>query len=82
MRCGVGRRRGSDLALLWLRCRLAAVALIRPLDWELPYAMSATLKSFKKKKRDLIHNENKIITTFYIVFEEIILIEKYFFSKN
>ena len=30
--CGVGRRRGSDLALLWLWCRLAATALIRPLS--------------------------------------------------
>ena len=29
--CGVGRRLGSDPTLLWLWCRLAAVALIRPL---------------------------------------------------
>ena len=29
----VGPRRGSDLALLWHWCRLAAVALIRPLAW-------------------------------------------------
>ena len=28
MSCGVGQRGGSDLALLWLRCRPAAVALI------------------------------------------------------
>ena len=28
---GVGRRSGSDLALLWLWCRLAAIAPIRPL---------------------------------------------------
>ena len=26
--CGVGGRRGSDLALLWLWCRLTAAALI------------------------------------------------------
>ena len=26
--CGVGRRCGSDLALLWLWCRLTAAALI------------------------------------------------------
>ena len=31
MSCGVGRRRGSDLALLWLWHRSAALALIRPL---------------------------------------------------
>ena len=30
MSCGVGRRGGSDPALLWLWCRLAAVALIDP----------------------------------------------------
>ena len=33
--CGVGRRHGSDLALLWLWCRLAAVALIGALAWNL-----------------------------------------------
>ena len=37
--CGVGRRHGLDPALLWLWCRLAAVAPIQPLAWELPYAM-------------------------------------------
>ena len=33
---------------LWLRHRLAAIAPIRPLAWELPYATDVTLK--KKKK--------------------------------
>ena len=37
--CGVGQRCGSDLALLWLWCRLAAAAPIKPLAWELPYAV-------------------------------------------
>ena len=49
MSCGIGRRSGSDPALLWLWCRPAAVALIRPLAWEPPYAMSAALKTKKKK---------------------------------
>ena len=31
----------KDLALLWLWCRPAAVALIQPLAWELLYASSA-----------------------------------------
>ena len=44
MSCGVGPRCGSDPALLWLLCRLAAVALIRPLAWEPPYAVGAALK--------------------------------------
>ena len=34
----------KDPVLLWLRCRLAAVALILPLAWELSYATGATLK--------------------------------------
>ena len=50
MRCGVGHRHGSDLALLWLWCRLAAIALIRPLPWEFPYAVAAALEKTKKKK--------------------------------
>ena len=49
--CGVGYRCGLDLALLWLWRRPAAVALIRPLAWESPYAAGATLKRTKKTKR-------------------------------
>ena len=41
MSCGVGR---SDLALLWLWRRLAAVARIRPLAWGPPHAMGSALK--------------------------------------
>ena len=40
---------GSDLMMLWLQCRLAAVALIGALAWELPCAMGEALK---KKKRE------------------------------
>ena len=36
--CGVGCRRGSDLALLWLWNRMAAVAPTGPLAWEPTYA--------------------------------------------
>ena len=48
--CGVGHRRGLDLAYLWLWHRLAATTPIRPLDWEPPYASGAALKRPKKKK--------------------------------
>ena len=48
MSCDIGRRCGSDPALLW--CRLAAVAPIRPLAWEPPSATSAALKSKSKKQ--------------------------------
>ena len=52
MSCGVGCRCGSDLALLWLWCRPAAVALIQPLAWELPHAMGAALEKKEKKKKE------------------------------
>ena len=48
--CGVGHRHGSDLALLWLWCRPAAIAPIRPLAWEPPHAVCAALKREKDKK--------------------------------
>ena len=51
MSCGVGRKCGSDLALLWLWLWLAATALIRPLGWKPPYAVGAALKSILKKER-------------------------------
>ena len=43
--CGVGHRRGLDLALLQLRCRPAAVAPIGPLAWEPSHASGVALKS-------------------------------------
>ena len=51
MSCGVGRRRSSDSALLWLWCRPAAAALIQPLGWEPPYAAGVALKSKKRKRK-------------------------------
>ena len=44
MSCGVGCRRGLDLALLWLWRRLVATALIGPLAWEPPYAEEEALE--------------------------------------
>ena len=41
----------KDLALLWLWCRLAAVALIRPLAWEPPQAAGTTLKTNKQTNK-------------------------------
>ena len=46
--CGVGRRRGSDPALLWLWRRPVATAPIRPLAWEPPYAAGAAQRNSKK----------------------------------
>ena len=49
MSCGVGCRSGSDPALLWLWRRLVAMAPIRPLAWEPPYAVEAAEEIAKKK---------------------------------
>ena len=48
MSCGVGHRRGSDLALLW--CRQAATGLTIG-SWEPPYAEGAAIKSKRKRKK-------------------------------
>ena len=51
MSCGVGCRCGSDPAFLWLWRRPVAIALIKPLVWEAPYAVGAALEKAKKKKK-------------------------------
>ena len=50
----VGHRHGSDPVLLRLWCRPAPVALIRPLEWELPYAEGSALRRKKKKRKKFI----------------------------
>ena len=52
MSSGVSHRHGLDLALLWLRHRSAAVALIQPLVWGPLYAMGAALKTPKKEEKE------------------------------
>ena len=47
MSSGVGHRRTLDPPLLWWWCRPAAAAPIRPLAWELPYAVGVALKGQK-----------------------------------
>ena len=51
MSCGVGCRRGSDPALLWLWHRPVATSLIRPLAWEPPYAAEAALEKAKRPRK-------------------------------
>ena len=48
---GVGRRRGSDRALLWLWYKPAATAPIRPLAWEPPYAVGEAQEMAKRQKK-------------------------------
>ena len=45
-----GARHSLDPAWLWLRCRLAAAAPIRPLAWKLPQAEGAALKRQKRER--------------------------------
>ena len=54
MSCCVGHSQGLEPVLLWLWHRLASVAPIWPLDWELPYASDVTLKSKEKTKLFLL----------------------------
>ena len=51
MSCGVGCRRGSDPALLWLWRRPVATAPIGPLAWEPPYAAGAAQEIATTTKR-------------------------------
>ena len=52
MSCSVGPRLSSDLEVLWLWPRQAAVALTRPLAWEPPYDTGAALKRQRKKEEE------------------------------
>ena len=47
--CGVGRKHGSDPALLWLWHKPVATALNGPLAWEPPYATCVALEKDQKK---------------------------------
>jgi len=51
MSCGAGHRHGSEPMLLCLWRGPAAIAPIRPLAWELPYATGTALKRQKTKKK-------------------------------
>ena len=51
MSCGVGHRHGSDLAAV----AVTAVAPVRPLAWESPYAAGAALKEKEKEKKIYIY---------------------------
>ena len=64
MSCGVGCQHGSDTALLWLWWRLAAVAPIWSLAWELPYAMGVALKRVWRGRRSKC---DKLLKTFFSV---------------
>ena len=69
MNCGVGCRRGLDPELLWLWCRPAATAPIRPLAWEPPYAVESCPRKGKKKKVSQPNQYNQSLTMFLTFIE-------------
>ena len=64
MNCGVGRRHGSDLALLWFWRRLAATAPIQP---QLSYAAGAALKRQNTNKQTNKKTPQKFNITYKVV---------------
>ena len=68
--CSVSCRHGSDVVLLRLWQSLAAIAPIRPLAWEPPYATGAALKRKQQQQQQqkpkkpifTIQNNNKLKT--------------------
>lgn len=62
MSCGIGSRCSLDAELLWWWHRPAAVELIQPLAWELPYAMVATLETKKKRSLMLLNGHHPVIS--------------------
>ena len=63
MSCGVSRRHGFDPVLLWLWCRPAATALIRPLAREPPYAGGVAQEKAKRQKKKKKKAKNNTSTT-------------------
>ena len=45
---------GSDPELLWLWCRLAALAPIQPLAWEFPWVAGSALKNKSRERETVI----------------------------
>ena len=81
MSCGVGLRRGSDPVLLWLWCRLAAIAPIRLLAWEPPHATEAALEKAKIPKTNKQTNQKPRNLKHYSHLLTILVRQKILFGK-
>ena len=66
MSCGIGYRCGLNPVLLWLWYRLMAIVLVRPLAWELPYAMGAALEKAKRQKKKKRERERDFVKNFLL----------------
>ena len=49
----------KDPALLWLWCRLAATAPVRPLAWEPPHGANVALEKAKRQKKEKNQKKKK-----------------------
>jgi len=78
--CGVGCRRGSDPALLWLWRRLVATAPIRPLAWEPPYVAGAAQEMPERQKKNKKQKKEVACTTPSHMLELFPELQKYLFS--
>jgi len=75
--CGVGCRRGSDPALLWLWRRPGATAPIRPLAWEPPYAAGAAQEIAKRQKKRKKEKEKSTCLETYVLHTHVRLTAAY-----
>ena len=77
-------RCGLDPTLLWLWCWPAAVAPIRPLAWEFPYATGAALKRQKrpKKKKKRKKEKKKWGQENCIIQMQRMKLDSYFFTSH
>ena len=81
--CGVGCRRGSDPALLWIWRRPVATAPIRPLAWEPPYAVGAAQEKGKKtKKKKKVSSSILVIGLYIFSISSLVSVGILYFSKN
>ena len=67
MSCGVGCRLGLDPAWLWLWRRPVAIAQIRPLAWEPPYAVGAAQETAKRQNNNNNKTKPSILTALSLV---------------
>ena len=63
MSCGVGHRHGLDPTFLWLWRRPVAMAPIRLLAWEPPYAEGAALEKAKRQTNKQANKQKTISET-------------------
>ena len=66
--------------MLWLWCRLAAIAPIPPLAWEPPYAVGAALK--KANKQTNKKTQNFVFNKYFVFNNILIVLNLFLFEKG